>query len=462
VCCVHRAPHPYHAPPHNVNLTYRGTTTTTTTAAAAAAAAAATAATTVVKVKYCSAKCQKKHWKSFGGHKKVCKAVVHSNNETEAQAAAEAKEAAAATVAAAKAEASKVKAAAATAVAATDTSSARIARLIHSQQQRAGAAPNGIACVICWEGSPPPIQSGCACRGDAEWAHASCRMLAAQHAKESSASTDNILSYGMCFTCHQQFNGPMAVELAQGLLSRSQGRPSELNGWIFSTKILSNALLGEGEFVEAEAVCQDNLSSIDRMGLNTARYCLATVRIILGHSLTSQERHVEAQVVFEQCLTELNSRFGPDHEFTLDGAHSMGECLFAQGKNVRACTLLKDTLVRAKRVCGPESGLTLSCATTLGKVLTNQSKTVEALALYDELLPVLKRVFGPDHMYTMQATSASAISFANSGRFAKADAILVEILETKVRVLGANNASTVSTAQELKEVRAAKDRDAHS
>jgi hypothetical protein len=203
---------------------HTATTTTTTTAAKTT--------TTVVKVKYCSAKCQKKHWKAFGGHKKVCKAVVHSHNETEAQAAAEAKEATAATVAAAKAEASKFKAAAATAaaVAATDTSSARIARLIHSQQQRAGAAPNGIACVICWEGSPPPIQSGCACRGDAEWAHTSCRMLAAQHAKESSASTDNILSYGMCFTCHQQFNGPMAVELAQGLLSRSQGRPGELNG----------------------------------------------------------------------------------------------------------------------------------------------------------------------------------------------------------------------------------------
>ena len=35
------------------------------------------------------------------------------------------------------------------------------------------------ACIICLDTSPPPIQSGCACRGDSGLAHIACLVRAA-------------------------------------------------------------------------------------------------------------------------------------------------------------------------------------------------------------------------------------------------------------------------------------------
>ena len=44
-------------------------------------------------------------------------------------------------------------------------------------------AGEGGACIICLDASPPPIQSGCACRSDAGLAHLECRVQVAQQAQ---------------------------------------------------------------------------------------------------------------------------------------------------------------------------------------------------------------------------------------------------------------------------------------
>ena len=41
------------------------------------------------------------------------------------------------------------------------------------------------ACIICLDAEPEPIQSGCACRGDAGLAHVKCRAEAATHRQQS-------------------------------------------------------------------------------------------------------------------------------------------------------------------------------------------------------------------------------------------------------------------------------------
>jgi len=47
---------------------------------------------------------------------------------------------------------------------------------------------DGRACIICLDTSPPPIQSGCACRGDSGLAHIAClvRAAASQQAQRGS------------------------------------------------------------------------------------------------------------------------------------------------------------------------------------------------------------------------------------------------------------------------------------
>jgi len=121
-----------------------------------------------LQVVYCSADCQRVHWKAAGGHKLVCKARAK-------------------------------------------------AKLATKPSRARRGIPAG-ACIICLdcEDDPAPIQSGCACRGDAGWAHVACRVKLAEHNEDPSAST-HASAWQKCGTCHIRFAGPMELDLAHEL-----------------------------------------------------------------------------------------------------------------------------------------------------------------------------------------------------------------------------------------------------
>ena len=71
-----------------------------------------------------------------------------------------------------------------------------------------GHAPpggEGDVCHICLESSPPPMQSGCACRGAAGLAHVGCRVRAARALQEDKGWQ----VWWECQTCLQDFTGGM-------------------------------------------------------------------------------------------------------------------------------------------------------------------------------------------------------------------------------------------------------------
>jgi hypothetical protein len=121
---------------------------------------------------YCSVECQRIHWKK-NGHKVACK-------KTQA----------------------RVAAAMASAAGGAPT------------QRGRGAAKGASVCIICLDaGDPPPIQSGCACRGDAGLAHVGCLAEAAAHKSRSGArsreGSRDVLGWQVCVTCGQIFTGQM-------------------------------------------------------------------------------------------------------------------------------------------------------------------------------------------------------------------------------------------------------------
>jgi hypothetical protein len=65
-------------------------------------------------------------------------------------------------------------------------------------------------CTICLNTSPPPIQSGCACRGDGGLAHIVCRV----HAAESQQAQRGNTVWWECQTCEQDHTGAMRTGLA--------------------------------------------------------------------------------------------------------------------------------------------------------------------------------------------------------------------------------------------------------
>ena len=78
-------------------------------------------------------------------------------------------------------------------------------------------------CIVCLESHPPPIQSGCACRGDSGLAHAGCliELAAAQQVHQG-----NEVWY-VCQTCKQRFTGAMQTRLGEAWWSRVCDRVEE-------------------------------------------------------------------------------------------------------------------------------------------------------------------------------------------------------------------------------------------
>jgi hypothetical protein len=124
----------------------------------------------ITQVAFCSAECRKTHWKE-GGHKKECKALQSVTTALPAKS---------------KTKGLKRKYR-------TATSGA--------SRAAAAAADDGGVCTICLESDPPPIQSGCACRGDAGLAHIECRISAAEYQQKlSSSGPSNLLAWTECPT----------------------------------------------------------------------------------------------------------------------------------------------------------------------------------------------------------------------------------------------------------------------
>ena len=84
-------------------------------------------------------------------------------------------------------------------------------------------APEEGACIICLDDSPPPIQSGCACRGDGGLAHIHCR---AQVAMSQQKQRGNEV-WWMCQTCKQPFTGAMRIGLAEAYHAQLAGREAD-------------------------------------------------------------------------------------------------------------------------------------------------------------------------------------------------------------------------------------------
>ena len=94
-------------------------------------------------------------------------------------------------------------------------------------------------CLICFEASPPPIQSGCACRGPAGLSHRDCRVRAAQALVGRKGSRR---WWFTCQTCEQRFTGAMCIGLANAWWSQVRDRAEENPERLAARSNLANSL----------------------------------------------------------------------------------------------------------------------------------------------------------------------------------------------------------------------------
>ena len=109
------------------------------------------------------------------------------------------------------------------------------------------------ACIICLDASPPPIQSGCACRGDGGLAHVDClvQLAASQQAHRGHEV------WRQCRTCKQDFTGAMRTGLAEAWRSRVANQAAENDERLAAEGNLAVSLVQRGEHAQAERMLRD-------------------------------------------------------------------------------------------------------------------------------------------------------------------------------------------------------------
>ncbi len=107
-------------------------------------------------------------------------------------------------------------------------------------------AANG-TCYVCYGSQPPPIQSGCACRGEAGLVHIGCMVQVAV----SQAGHRGDIAWWGCHTCKQKFTGAMRTGLAEAWWARVRDAVEENAERQSAAYNLGQALCGEGKHAEA-------------------------------------------------------------------------------------------------------------------------------------------------------------------------------------------------------------------
>ena len=121
---------------------------------------------------------------------------------------------------------------------------------LKAEGSREGGSDEDV-CLICLEASPPPIQSGCACRGPAGLAHPDCRVKAAEALVRRKGSNR---WWWTCQTCEQEFTGAMRIGLANAWWSQVRDRAEEDPERLAAAHNLATPLSRQGKYAEAEAL----------------------------------------------------------------------------------------------------------------------------------------------------------------------------------------------------------------
>jgi hypothetical protein len=203
----------------------------------------------------------------------------------------------------------------------------------------------------------------------------------------------------------------------------------------------------EPRFWPAWQVLLPHVLAIDPAQLTTSqgRYTVTAACWYLmdrGQARPARER---LQRLYDTCLQQL----GPDHDDTLNAAHTLARAYSDAQEHERARALDEDTLARRRRLHGDDHPSTLNSARNLAVRLWSLGRHEEAVALDEKTLKVRRRVLGVEHPSTLITATGLAVELAEVGRVEEALVLGEETLGVQRRVLGAEHPDALTTAYNL-------------
>ena len=300
-------------------------------------------------------------------------------------------------------------------------------------------------CTICWNGVPPPIQRGCACRGPSGLAHVECMV---HFAESQSAKSRSDSAWITCATCKQAFTGAMKRALGEALWQRVENRSADDPARVSAAYLLAACRAADGRYKEAEDLARGALR-IQRRQLGDDAPATLLTATLLATSLAEQGNLVEAEAIERLSLSVLARKVGEENPETVRAMGNLAGVLSMQKKYQEAETLNRRAVDISTRVNGPNDALTLGFITNLAYTISGQGRNAESERMYRDNTRTYSRVFGPQHPSTLTSMSNHAELLGMMGNYEEAESLAQSVYEVNERVHGANHKLTTSALGDL-------------
>ena len=274
-----------------------------------------------------------------------------------------------------------------------------------------GDVVRGASCYICLTEGPGLVR-GCACRGDAGYAHVACLIRA--EAELGPESRDGL---GQCPTCRQYYHGAVRLAVAWGEW-RAVARCNNKR-FFDALRELGMALHECDQHEDALVLIRCRLKYIkagwpqlEGRELSESQVAFAGEQANLANILGSLGKQDEACGILRECFSLSKRAKGVEAPDTISVAVNLANNLKVTRHFQEARKLLEEMLPLSRKVMGSLDTSTINLAVLLGDVLQAceiqpdgnmqlSLDTARAVAkLYDEAYASSRRLFGDDHPET--------------------------------------------------------------
>jgi hypothetical protein len=307
------------------------------------------------------------------------------------------------------------------------------------------------ACPICLDDDPPPIPTGCACRGNAGKAHVECIAKFASGASK----TGRWDAWLMCETCKQRYTGPAFARLVAILAESAKTAQRGSKGSIYSRGASAILLVDEGKLAESERLLRGVLGEA-REALGEESDATLFYAAILALALSKQLKHADAAAVYRELARLHEKKHGADHPKTMETACLLASSLSGLGKHAESIEILRGAVNRSVALNSAETLVTARqlLASALEEKARSDPATArgaiaEALAIHREVLAAQTLVLGPDHGRTVETEGRIAADLCKLRQEAEAVPIMRRVLEAQKQTNGSEHPDTLVTAGNL-------------
>jgi tetratricopeptide (TPR) repeat protein len=292
---------------------------------------------------------------------------------------------------------------------------------------RRGTAFGAGECVLCLGSEPPPMQSGCACRGEAGLAHAECRIAAAL----AQAAARGPQVWQACQTCRKPFSGAMFKRLALARLERAPAGAERA----LSLKDVASVMLDEHRWQEARERSEAALAEMQAAAPTHPSPDFLSARAgaegLLAAALLELGLGAHACVRLEAAMRRSRAEAGPEAKATLMLARQLASVQVKTGRAREAQATLEQLVEIYERLRGGDEDTRreaedklLSVRNDLSIALHTQGKLAEAATMMRAALAEAERVLGPAHPNTVTLLGSLATSLYRAGDYAGAEEAL--------------------------------------